>query len=93
MQLVIVLSPRLEHASGDDRAFTGGEFLVCDQPQRKLTDQRAAPAGLGDAVFFCTRSRLMRVGGVYGLQPVKHGLNRVESGVRYALGIPFHDFR
>lgn len=93
VQLVIVLSPRVEEASGDALAFTGGEFLVCDQPQRKPSDQRAVQAGLGDAVFFCTRSRLMRVGGVYGLKPVKHGLNRVDSGIRYALGIPFHDFR
>lgn len=92
VQLVIVLSERTDTGPADDWGFTGGEFLFCDQPRRKPSDRRAVPAGLGDAVFFCTRSRLMRVGGVYGLQPVQHGLDRVESGVRYALGVPFHEF-
>lgn len=92
VQMVIVLSRRVVSATGDN-AFTGGEFLFCDQPERKSSDRREVPAGLGDAVFFCTRSRLVRVGGVYGLKPVKHGLNRIESGMRYAIGIPFHEFR
>lgn len=56
-------------------------------------DRCAAPAGLGEAVLFCTRERLVRVGGVYGLQPVKHGLSEVTSGIRYAMGLPFHEFR
>jgi hypothetical protein len=97
LQLVIVLSPRaasLTHDSaiGDPNAFTGGEFLFCDQPERKASDRRLISAGLGDAVLFCTRARLVRVGDIYGLKPVKHGLNRVISGIRYALGIPFHEF-
>jgi hypothetical protein len=90
VQLVVVLSPRAESASHD--AFTGGEFLFCDQPERKPSDRCAVPAGLGDAVLFCTRARLVAVGGVYGLKPVKHGLNRIASGTRYAIGIPFHEF-
>ncbi len=93
VQWVTVLSPRAEADASDDRSFTGGDFLFCDQPQRKPSDRRVASAGLGDAVFFCTRWRLLRVGGVYGLKPVQHGLDRVESGIRYALGIPFHEFR
>ena len=92
VQLVVVLSSRGDSASDDDSAFTGGEFLFCDQPERKPSDRCAVPAGLGDAVLFCTRSRLVRIGGVYGLQPVKHGLNRIAAGTRYAIGIPFHDF-
>lgn len=35
-------------------------------------------AGLGDAVFFRTCPRLVRVRGVYRLQPVKPGLKRPE---------------
>lgn len=93
VQLVVVLSSRAETAVGGQSDFAGGEFLFCDQPERKASDRRLVPAGLGDVVFFCTRSRLVRVGGVYGLKPVKHGLNQVTSGVRFALGIPFHEFR
>jgi hypothetical protein len=92
VQLVVVLSSRNSSATNDENSFTGGEFLFCDQPERKSSDRRAVPAGLGDAVLFCTRERLVRVGRSYGLQPVKHGLNEVESGTRYAMGIPFHDF-
>jgi hypothetical protein len=93
LQLVIVLSRRAESASEDANAFTGGEFLFCDQPERKVSDRRAVPAGLGDAVLFCTRARPACVGGAYGLKTVKHGLSRIETGTRYAIGIPFHDFR
>lgn len=93
LQLLIVLSPRAEGETNPAGAFAGGEFLFCDQPQRKPADCCAVPAGLGDGVLFCTRERLIRVGGVYGLQPVKHGLSEVAAGIRYALGLPFHDFR
>lgn len=92
VQLVIVLSPRSSSTTSDESSFTGGEFLFCDQPERKASDRRAVPAGLGDAVLFCTRERLVRVGGVYGLQPVKHGLSEIASGTRYAMGIPLHEF-
>jgi hypothetical protein len=87
IQLVVVLSPlasNLDDASG----FTGGEFLLCDD-----RECHAIPAGLGDAILFCTCGRLVRLGAGYGLQPVKHGMSRIESGSRLAVGIPFHEFR
>lgn len=87
IQLVIVLSPR-ESGPGDADGFTGGEFLLCDDRQRQ-----AIPAGLGDAILFCATVRLVRVGADYALQPVKHGMARIESGRRFAVGIPFHEFR
>jgi hypothetical protein len=90
IQLVIVLSPRA--ATAGEEGFTGGEFLLCDEPERKKSDRRNVPASLGDAVLFCTRSRLENVGGVYGFKSVQHGLTPVESGERFALGVPFHEF-
>jgi uncharacterized protein len=92
VQLVVVLSQRVESASREANAFTGGDFLFCDQPERKTSDRCAVSAGLGDALIFCTRARLVCVGGAYGLKSVKHGLDQVESGTRYAIGIPFHEF-
>ncbi len=87
IQLVVVLSP-LASSPDDASGFTGGEFLLCDE-----RESNAIPAGLGDAILFCTCGRLVRLGAGYGLQPVKHGLSRIESGSRFAIGIPFHDFR
>jgi hypothetical protein len=55
--------------------------------------RRALPAGQGDAVLFCTRDRLARVGDTYGLQPVMHGVEPITSGTRLVLGVPFHEYR
>ena len=87
IQLVVVLSP-LATSPDDPIGFTGGEFLLCDD-----RECHAIAAGLGDAILFCTCTRLVRLASGYGLQPVKHGLSRIESGKRFALGVPFHDFR
>ncbi len=87
IQLVIVLSPRASCRDGTD-GFTGGEFLLCDEHKRQ-----AIPAGLGDAILFCTAARLVRLTAGYALQPVKHGLSRIESGRRTALGVPFHELK
>ncbi|MCI0700395.1 MAG: 2OG-Fe(II) oxygenase [Planctomycetia bacterium] len=93
IQMAIVLSKRAESDSPETEGFRGGEFLLCNVPERKKSRRRELPAGLGDAVLFCTRDRLVRVGGVYGLQPVKHGAARVTAGTRFVLGVPFHEYR
>ena len=89
VQLAVVLSPRADQEAD---GFQGGEFLLCDVPEGPKARRREVAAGLGDAILFCTRARLVRVGDVYGLKPVMHGLNPITSGIRYAIGIPFHDF-
>ena len=81
IQLAVILSPRSENGEGTI-GFRGGEFLFCDVPERKKSCRREIAAGLGDAVLFCTRDRLVRVGDVYGLQPVKHGVARITAGTR-----------
>jgi hypothetical protein len=90
IQLAVVLSPR---ADSSGSGFRGGEFLFCDVPEGKKARRRGIPAGLGDALLFCTRDRLVSVGGVYGLQPVKHGVTTIEAGERFVLGVPFHEYR
>ncbi len=90
IQLAVVLSPRADQAPG---GFAGGDFVFCDVPEGPKSRRREVAAGLGDAVLFCTRDRLVRIGGVYGLQGVKHGLTPLTAGNRTALGIPFHEYR
>ena len=90
VQLAVVLSPRADQAPG---GFAGGAFLFCDVPEGPKSRRREVAAGLGDAVLFCTRDRLVRIGGAYGLQGVKHGMAPLTAGSRTALGIPFHEYR
>jgi hypothetical protein len=98
VQLAVVLSRRADPETAEGGGFTGGgftggEFLLADVPERRKARRRAVAAGQGDAILFCTRDRLVRVGGVYGLQPVKHGVTRVTAGTRFVLGVPFHEYR
>jgi uncharacterized protein len=92
IQLTVVLSPR-EADGAAEGGFQGGDFLVCDVPEGKKAKRREYAAGLGDAVLFCTRDRLVPIGGVYGLQPVKHGVTPITAGTRVVLGVPFHEYR
>jgi uncharacterized protein len=90
IQLAVVLSPRADQAAD---GFQGGEFLFCDVPEGPKARRREVAAGLGDAVLFCTRDRLVPIGGAYGLQPVKHGMAPLTAGSRTVLGVPFHEYR
>jgi hypothetical protein len=90
IQMAVVLSPRRDQAAD---GFGGGEFQLLDVPERPKSRRRAIAAGLGDAVLFCTRDRLVPIGGVYGLQPVKHGVAEISDGTRVVLGVPFHEYR
>jgi hypothetical protein len=93
IQMAVVLSPRADQAEPPTAGFTGGEFLFCDVPEGKKSRRREIAAGLGDAVLFCTRDRLVAIGGAYGLQPVKHGVATITAGERFVLGVPFHEYR
>ena len=93
IQMAVVLSPRADPADPQATGFLGGDFLFCDVPAGKKARRREVAAGLGDAVLFCTRDRLVPVGGVHGLQPVKHGVTPIAAGTRFVLGVPFHEYR
>jgi hypothetical protein len=88
LQLAVVLSPRQ-----GEGGFEGGDFLLCDVPERERSRRRVVPAGLGDAVLFCTRDRPVAVGAAWGLQPVMHGVAPITAGERVVLGVPFHEYR
>lgn len=92
LQLAIVLSPLLEEGETGE-GFTGGEFLLCDVPGSSRSQRRELRAGLGDAILFCTRDRLVNTGGTHALQPVMHGVATITTGTRYVLGVPFHEYR
>src|SRR5262249_7892242 len=86
IQFAVVLSSRADPNISDSQGFLGGDFLFCDVPETRKSKRQQLSAGQGDAVLFCTRDRLVNVGGVYGLQPVKHGVSPIEAGTRFVLG-------
>lgn len=93
IQMAVVLSPQADPSNPSADAFEGGEFLFCDVPEGKKARLRQVAAGLGDVLLFGTRDRLVPVGGVHGLQPVKHGVAPITAGTRFVLGVPFHEYR
>jgi uncharacterized protein len=71
--------------------YTGGEFLLVEQRPRAQSAGEALTPDRGDLVIFTTRTRPVRgARGVHRVN-VRHGLSRVRSGERYALGVIFHD--
>lgn len=93
IQMAVVLSPRADSDDADTQGFQGGDFLFCDSPEGRKSRRQEIALGLGDAVLFCTCDRLVRTGGVVGLQPVRHGATPITAGTRFVLGLPFHEYR
>lgn len=66
------------------------EFSLRDLRPGKKRHRRGARLAPGDAVLFCSRERLDRVGGVHGLQAVWFGIEPA-AHERWVLDLPFHD--
>jgi hypothetical protein len=73
------------------RDFEGGEFVLTEQRPRVQSRAEVVPLTLGDAVLFPVRER--PVGGARGDYRVqmRHGVSRLRSGLRFTLGVIFHD--
>jgi len=86
LQVTILLSqPRLD--------FTGGQFVLTEQRPRMQSRVEAVALGQGEGVIFPVRHRPVQ--GTRGWYRVnmRHGVSRLHSGKRHALGIIFHDAR
>lgn len=77
--------------SNPETAFSGGEFLLTEQKPRAQARGEALALRLGEAVVFPNRVR--PASGKRGpvACTVRHGVSRVTSGERMALGLIFHD--
>lgn len=73
------------------RDFDGGAFVLTEQRPRMQSRPEAVPLRQGDAVIFPVRERPVRgARGDYRVQ-MRHGVSRVLAGLRFTMGIIFHD--
>jgi hypothetical protein len=73
------------------RDFSGGEFVLTEQRPRTQSRPEVVALEKGDAVVFAVRHRPVQgARGVYRAN-MRHGVSRLRSGRRYALGVIFHD--
>ena len=84
LQMTVLLSQ-----PGED--FTGGEFVMTEQRPRMQSRAEVVPLRRGDAVIFAVHHR--PVSGTRGIYRVnlRHGVSRIRSGQRHALGVIFHE--
>lgn len=84
LQAVVLLSE-------PGRDFDGGEFVMTEQRPRMQSRAEVAALREGDALIFAVSQRPMKgTRGVYRVT-MRHGVSRVKSGRRHAMGIIFHD--
>jgi len=71
--------------------FTGGEFVLTEQRPRMQSRAEVVALTQGEAVIFPVHHRPVQgTRGVYRVN-MRHGVSRLHSGQRHALGIIFHD--
>ena len=73
------------------RDFTGGEFVLTEQRPRQQSRAEVVPLRQGDAVLFPVRERPVRGARGRHRRGMRHGVSRVRSGLRFTLGLIFHD--
>jgi uncharacterized protein len=84
LQLTCFLSRR-------DIDYTGGEFLLVEQRPRAQSRGEAIATEQGEIIIFATRYRPAAGSRGYHRVNIRHGVSRVRSGLRYALGVIFHN--
>ena len=73
--------------------YEGGEFLLVEQRPRAQSRGEAIATEQGEIVVFTTRHRPVEgTRGVYRVA-MRHGVSRITRGLRYTLGVIFHDAR
>jgi len=73
------------------RDFAGGEFLLVEQRPRAQSRGSAISLEQGAGVIFPVRERPVPSKRGFARVQMRHGVSRLRSGERMALGIIFHD--
>ena len=84
LQLTILLSDPAKD-------FTGGEFVLTEQRPRMQSRVEVVRLGRGEAAIFPVRHRpITGKRGAYRVT-MRHGVSRLNNGLRFTAGIIFHD--
>ncbi len=84
LQVVINLNdPGVDH--------TGGEFLLYEQRPRAQSRGTATLIPHAHGLVFTTRDRPVPSKRGWSAAPVRHGVSTIRSGIRFTLGLVFHD--
>jgi len=73
------------------RDYSGGEFVLTQQVPRAQSRAIVLTPQQGDMILFATSFKPERGTRGYYRVTMKHGVSKVHSGERYAMGIIFHD--
>jgi hypothetical protein len=71
--------------------YTGGEFLLVEQRPRAQSRGHVITLEQGEGLIFPTNHRPTAGTRGYYQTTLRHGVSTVTSGIRYSLGIIFHD--
>jgi uncharacterized protein len=74
---------------GED--YDGGEFVLIEQQPRAQSKAEVIRPERGQIVIFTTRYRPVKGSRGYYRTNLRHGVSRVRRGVRFTLGIIYHD--
>jgi len=71
--------------------YEGGEFVLVEQRPRAQSKVEVITAGQGQVLIFATRYRPVQGTRGYYRTNLRHGVSRLKRGVRFTLGIIYHD--
>jgi hypothetical protein len=79
--------------SGPGEDFEGGEMLFLENRPREQSIGTAVALRRGEGVVFAVGDRPIRGARGWRRAVLRHGVSRITSGRRHALGVIFHDAR
>ena len=71
--------------------FRGGELVFVEQLPRAQSRAEVLTPSLGDAIVFTTNFRPVKGSRGFYRARMKHGVSPIKEGIRYTMGIIFHD--
>lgn len=71
--------------------YHGGELVLTAQTPRAQSKAIVIQPNCGDAIIFTTNFRPVQGSRGYYKSKMKHGVSEIRKGIRYSLGIIFHD--